>query len=102
MKSTRIITRISKSVSLCHFLLAFLSFSFLFCQIGIKILPLGPVVKSVYMKVCCKLLSVIDKSVIMKVNTEPAGFVWLRLTVFHTLFSLCLLGPFKQEVVAVG
>lgn len=54
------------------------------------------------MAVCCKQLSVIDKSVIMKLNMEPAGFVCLRLTVFRNLFSLCLLGPFKQEVVAVG
>lgn len=38
----------------------------------------------------------------MKLNMEPAGFVCLRLTVFRNLFSLCLLGPFKQEVVAVG
>ena len=33
---------------------------------------------------------------------EPAGFVWLQITILHNLFSLCLLGPFKQEVVAVG
>lgn len=33
---------------------------------------------------------------------EPSGFVWLQVTILHNLFSLGLLGPFKQEMVAVG
>ena len=57
--------------------LSFLSFSFIFCQIGIEILSLGPVVKSIYMKVYCKLLSVIDKSIIMKVTEH--GACWFCL-----------------------
>ena len=76
-KCIRIIIRIPKSLSLCHLFLASLSFSFIFCQIGIEILSLGPVVKSIYMKVYCKLLSVIDKSIIMKVTEH--GACWFCL-----------------------